>query len=130
MPWSIWRKPFLRLSTKHDGNQAKNSFRIRSQVLLKDSLKNRAKLLKGLEAKSKELKKAQEISNKFNSEWADHQDLKGQVKGLQFALKKANNEDGGHTAAKMGHEKDMAHLKIRGKMLAFDRDMEEKKTLE
>lgn len=96
-------------------------------ALLKDVQKTRTKLVKDLEAKSKELKKAQDASDKFNSERADHDDLKGQVKGLQVALKKATNEDFARADAKMAHQKEMANLKIRSEELAFGRDQQKKR---
>ena len=98
--------------------------------MLKESLKNRAQLLRDLETRGKDLKNAQEALSKCNSERADltsnHQDLKAQVKTLQTALKKANNEDGVRADAKMAHKKDMARIQIRGEQLANTRKNRDK----
>ena len=98
---------------------AKNEKLKAEWTMSKELLSN--KLIKDLETKSKELKEAQEAFSRFNSERAaltsNHQDLKVQVESLQRTLKKANNEDGVHAAAKMAHREDMTCLKIRGQSI-------------
>jgi hypothetical protein len=103
---------------------------LNKENLLKESLKKRSQLVKELETRSKDLKKAQEANSKYNSErgglTSAHHDLKGQVKSLETALKKANNEDGARADAKMAHATQMALLKIEGERLHFEREMKRK----
>jgi hypothetical protein len=83
---------------------------------LKESQKSCSQLVKALETSSKDLKKAQESISKHDNERGEltcnHHDLRGQVKPLETASKKTNNEDDARAPAKMAHEKEMAVLKL------------------
>jgi hypothetical protein len=101
-------------------DEQKASFLIKVNLLKEESQKTCAQLFKDiLEMKNKDPKKVQEAIGKHDSELnnltSTHHNLKGL--SLETASKKAKNEDHERADAKMAHQKAMAFLKLKGKMM-------------